>query len=362
MSESVELQNLINENDFPDDGEYDEEYADEYYEDEYYEESKVGKVFKWILKISLVLVAFGAVFTVGAEAIAAYEYPKIIFNPQSFLKTAESRKVLRKPLSEQAYIDWMNSDGEKVTIKNSEGYDLNGVFLKKYDITNTYIIMFHPHTAGVSDMAKHARFFHDMDCNVLVVESRGHGESQYEINTLGYRERYDVVDWANYISEKDKDSSIFLFGLGSGGSTVLMASSLDMPSNVKGIIADSAYSNLESLFKTNTKDLYNLPSFPTVEFASHFVEKDMGFTLEEVDVVEEVRNSKLPILIIQSGDDEIVPEEQSEELYEACTVEGSDRLYISSASHCAALNTKPKKYGDNINYFILDNLDNKNTP
>ena len=51
MSESVELQNLTNENDFPDDGEYDEEYADEYYEDEYYEESKVGKVFKWILKI-----------------------------------------------------------------------------------------------------------------------------------------------------------------------------------------------------------------------------------------------------------------------------------------------------------------------
>ena len=52
MSESVELQNLTNENDFPDDGEYDEEYADEYYEDEYYEESKVGRAFKWILKIN----------------------------------------------------------------------------------------------------------------------------------------------------------------------------------------------------------------------------------------------------------------------------------------------------------------------
>ncbi len=358
MSENIDIQNLTNEYDIADDAEFDEEYSEEYYEDEYYEKSKSRKIFGFVLKIALALVAFAVAFTLGAEAIAASEYPKIIFNPRMFLKTEQSQKVLRQPLSEQAYIDWMNSEGEKVTIKNSEGYDLNGVYLKKYDITNTYIIIFHPHTAGVSDMAKHARFFHDMDFNVLVVESRGYGESKYEMNTFGYKERYDVVDWANYISEKDGDSSIFLFGLGSGGSTVLMSSSLEMPENVKGIIADSAYSDLRGLFKANSKDLYNLPSFPTVEFASLYIEKNMGLDLGKVDVVEEVRNSKLPIFFIVSGDDEIVPEEQSEALYEACTVEGSDHLYISNASHCDGLNRKPKKYGDNVNYFILDNIDN----
>ncbi len=362
MSENIDIQNLTNEYDFPDDAEFDEEYSEEYYQDEYYEKSKFRKFFSSVLKIALALVAFVVAFTIGAEAIAASEYPKIIFNPRVFLKTEQAHKVLRQPLSETAYIDWMNSECEKVTIKNREGYTLNGVYLKKYDITNNYVIMFHPHTAGVSDMAKHARFFHDMDYNVLVVESRGYGESEYQINTFGYLERYDVVDWAKAISEKDKDSAIFLFGLGSGGSTVLMASSLEMPENVKGIIADSAYSDLKGLFKANVKDLYNLPSFPTVEFASIYVEKNMGFSLNEVDVVEEVRNSKLPILFIQSGDDKVVPEEQSEELYEACTVEGSDRLYVSNASHCASLGRKPKKYGDNINYFILENIENKNTP
>ena len=211
-------------------------------------------------------------------------------------------------------------------------------------------------------MAKHARFFHDMDFNVLVVESRGYGESKYEVNTFGYNERYDVVDWANYISQKDEDASVFLFGLGSGGSTVLLASSLEMPENVKGIIADSAYADLEGLLKANVTDFYKLPSFPTVEFASLFIEKNMNINIEDVDVVKEVRNSRLPIFFIQSGDDKIVPEEQSEALYEACTVEGSDRLYVSNASHCEGLGRKPKKYGDNINCFILDNIENKNTP
>lgn len=356
MSESVELQNLTNENDISDAEEYDEEYYEEYPE-EYYEKSKIRKVFGIALKIVVCLVAFAVVFTIGAEVIGASEYPKIVFYPELFLKTEQSHKVIMKPLSEPAYVEWMDSKGESVTIKNSEGYDLNGVYLKKYDITKNYIIIFHPYAAGVSDMAKHARFFHDMDFNVLVVESRGYGESEYEMSTFGYKERYDVVDWANYIVQRDADASIFLFGLGSGGSTVLMASSLTMPSNVKGIIADSAYADLEGLFKANVLEFYNLPAFPTVEFASIFIEKNMGIEIEKVDVTEEVRNSKLPILFIQSGDDQIVPEKQSDELYEACTVEGSDRLYISNAYHCEALNRKPIKYGENINYFILHNID-----
>ncbi len=335
-----------------------EENDEEYYDEEEYKPSKFRKVFSLVLKITACLLVFAVVFTLGAEAIAAVEYPKALFNPELFLKTEQSQQVLRQPLSETAYIDWMNSEGEKVTIKNSEGYDLNGVYLKKYDTIHTYVIIFHPYTGGVSDMARHARFFHDIDCNVLVVESRGYGKSEYDINTFGYRERYDVVDWANYICERDKDSVICLFGLGAGGSTVLMASSLDMPANVKGIIADSAYSDLKGLFKANVNDLYNLPSFPTVEFASLYIEKNMGFNIEEVDVLEQVRNSKLPILFIQSGDDKIVPEKQSEALYEACTVEGSDHLYIGNASHCDGLNNKPKKYGDNVNYFIMKNIDN----
>lgn len=353
MSESVELQNLTNENDISDADEYDEEYYEEYYE-----KSKIRKVFGIALKIVACLVAFAVVFTIGAEVIGASEYPKIVFCPELFLKTEQSHKVIMKPLSEPAYVEWMDSKGESVSIKNSEGYDLNGVFLKKYDITKNYIIMFHSYASGVSDMAKHARLFHDMDFNVLVVESRGYGESKYEMSTFGYNERYDVVDWVNYITQKDADSSIFLFGLGSGGSTVLMASSLTMPSNVKGIIADSAYADLEGLFKANVSEFYNLPSFPTVELASIFIEKNMGIEIEKVDVTEEVRNSKLPILFIQSGDDQIVPEKQSDELYEACTVEGSDRLYISNAYHCEALNRKPQKYKENINYFILHNIDN----
>lgn len=359
MSENTEFQNWDTEEIdelVSDEAEYDGNYDDDS-EEEYYEKSKFAKFLGAFLKISVSMVALAVAFTIGAEAIAAYEYPKSIFNPRTFLKTEQSQKILREPLSDKAYIDWMNSNGQKVTIKNSEGYDLNGVYLKKYDITNTYIIMFHPQAAGVTDMAEHARFFYDMDCNVLVVESRGFGESKYQTNTLGYLERYDVVDWAEAISEKDKDSHIFLFGLGSGGSTVLMASSLDMPSNVKGIIADSAYSNLYDLFKANTMELYKLPSFPTVNFASRNIEKTMGFSLKDVDVVEQVRNSRLPIFIIQSGDDKIVPEEQYEALYEACTVEGSDRLYISNASHCDGLDRKPKKYGDNISYFILENID-----
>ncbi len=340
-----------------DEAEYDEEYYEEEYYDEPYEKSRVGRIIGIAFKILACLVAFAVVFTIGAEVIAASEYTKIIFNPQAFGKTAQAQQVFKEPLSEPAYVEWMGSVGEDVAIKNSEGYDLNGVYIEKYAITNNYVIVFHPYTADVSDMARHARLFYEMDFNVLVVESRGHGDSEYTTNNLGFDERYDVVDWVNFITQKDTDSDIFLFGLGSGGSTVLMASSLEMPANVKGIIADSAYANLNEIFKENVGELYNLPSFPTVEIAAGFIEKNMGFNPAEVDVVKEVQKSTLPIMVVISGSDNVVSEEQSEAIYDACTVEGSDRLFVDNVYHCGALNGKPQKYEREITRFILDNLD-----
>lgn len=363
MSENTELQNeQLEENqdvEIEDEAEYDED-EEEYYEDEYYEESEFRAILRRIFNKKIIFSALAIILAVTliGEAIAGVVLSNTVFNPQKFLKTDKSQEVLRRPLSEQSYIDWMNSKGEKVTVKNSEEYDLNGISLKNHATSHSYVIMFHPYTAGVTDMAEYAYRFYDMGFNVVVTEARGFGESEYKKNTFGYNERYDVVDWVNMVVEKDKDSSIFLFGLGSGGSTVLMASSLDMPGNVKGIISDSAYSDLHDLFKENIKELYNMPSFPIVNMASLYTKATMGFSFSDVDVVEEVRNSKLPILFIHGGDDSVVPVDQSNDMYEACTVKGSDHLNISSADHCGALDRKAEKYWLNVDEFVLKNIEN----
>lgn len=363
MSENAELQNqTIEENknvDVTDEAEYDEEYTEEYYEEDY-EESKFRIILHRVFNKKIIFSVLAIVISVivVSEAIIGVVLSSTVFNPRKFTESEKSQEIIRKPLSEQSYIDWMNTKGAKVNLKNSEGYTLNGVELKNHATSHSYVIMFHPYTANVTDMAVYAYRFFDMGFNVLVTEARGCGESEYKNNTFGYLERYDVVDWAKMVSENDKDSAIFLFGLGSGGSSLLMASSLEMPSNVKGIISDSAYGDLNEVFKINAKELYNAPAFPVVNFGSLYTKVTLGFSFKDVDVIEQVRNSKLPILFIHGGDDSIVPVDQSNDLYEACTVKGSEHLYVNSADHCGALARKTDKYWFNVDSFVLENIEN----
>lgn len=333
---------------------------DEYYDDDYYEESKIRVILRRIFNKKIIAAVITAiiVITLVWETFAGTVLTSVVTKPEMFLKSEKSQTVLREPLSEQGYLDWFDGKAEDVYLENREGKTLHGFSIKKYSTSHSYVIICHSMTANARDMAAFAYHFYDLGFNVLLPESRGFGESEYEKTSFGYHERYDVADWANMIAEEDGQASIFLFGMGLGGSTVLMASSLEMPANVKGIISDSAYANLHDLFKENAKDMYNLPSFPLVNIASTYNGIVNDWNFKDVDVIEEVRNSKLPILFIHGGDDRIVPVEHSNDLYEACTAEGSDHLHISGASHCGSMARKTEKYWMNVDGFILDNIEN----
>ena len=160
----------------------------------------------------------------------------------------------------------------------------------------------------------------------------------------------------NAIVKKDDKAKIFLFGVGMGGSTVLMASELNLPDNVKAIISDSAYSDVKALFKENIKDFYPVPSFPAVEIASLYVKATEGWSFGDADVVESVKKSQVPVLIIHGAEDTIVPVDQSNDLYEACPVKGSDHLLIRGAMHAQTQNFKSEKYWQGVDEFILKNL------
>ncbi|MBQ8183918.1 MAG: alpha/beta hydrolase [Clostridia bacterium] len=339
---------------------YDEAVQNDEYDDEYYEESKLRIFLRRIFNKRIIasVIAAVIVITLAWETVAGIAVSAVVTEPEMFLKTEKSRNVLREPLSEQEYLDWFDSNAEDVFLRNSEDKSLHGFSLKNYSTSHSYVIICHSMTANARDMAVFAHHFFDLGFNVLLPESRGFGESEYEKTTFGYRERYDIADWVNMIVEEDADSAIFLYGMGLGGSTVLMASSLEMPDNVKGIISDSAYANLHDLFKENAKEMYKLPSFPLVSIASTYNGIVNDWKFKDVDVIEQVRKSAFPILFIHGGDDRIVPVEHSNDMYEACTVEGSDHLHISGASHCGAMSRKTEKYWMNVDSFILDNIEN----
>ena len=131
-----------------------------------------------------------------------------------------------------------------------------------------------------------------MEHNVLLIDERAHGRSEGSIISFGILERLDLLEWVNYaVSRFGRDQKILLFGVSMGGATVLMASELELPNNVKGIIADCPYAKpLDVIQYVGSRT--GLPNWLIKTFSLLSARIFGGFDLLETDAVCAVKKTK----------------------------------------------------------------------
>ena len=137
---------------------------------------------------------------------------------------------------------------EKVTIQASDGATL---FARYHHVADggPIEIQFHGYRGtGIRDFCSDPTLAWKLGRNTLVVDQRGIGQSDGTTVTFGLKERYDVLDWIEYARKRfGEDAHIYLSGVSMGATTVLMASGLNLPDNVKGIVADCPFSSPEAI-------------------------------------------------------------------------------------------------------------------
>ena len=280
----------------------------------------------------------------------------VVLDWDKLSKSPQAQQIIIKDLSTQDYKDWLSEKAGDDYIEN-DGLKLHALSIMNKGQSHSYIIMLHPATCSAVDMAQFAYHFYDLGFNVLLPDARGCGESEGNNLTFGIDDARDVPLWVNKIIELDPDAVIFLYGLGMGGSAVTVAAGEQLPANVKGVIEDSGYNDLEAVFKHNIKNLYNKSSFPALAIAKIYAKSVKGWSYDAPLVEESVKEIKIPILFIHGGDDKIVPVDQSNDLYEACRGKGSDHLYMTGAAHCRGMHTDSVKYWRSVDEFILNNME-----
>ncbi len=172
----------------------------------------------------------------------------------------------------------------------------------------------------------------ELGCNALLVDERAHGESGGKALSFGVKEREDVLSWIELIREKcGKDIPIALVGISMGAATVLMASELMLPENVKCIIADCPYSSPRAIIAKVIGEM-GIP----VRAGTALVRMGGiiygGFDINSCSAVGAMRVNRIPVLIIHGEDDRFVPDYMSHEIYDACRAE--KRLFtVKGAGH-----------------------------
>lgn len=231
------------------------------------------------------------------------EKPKPITNPNYDPYRPQMRRILEN--LQQRPFEW-------VQITSRDGLTLWGRYYHVREGAPLDLCFHGYRSSSFMDFSGGSALSLELEHNLLLVDQRAHGRSQGRTICFGLKERYDVLSWVEYAVDRfGPDTKIILYGISMGGATVLMASSLPLPRNVKGIVADCPYSNALDII-CHVAEKMPIPTVLIKPFVILGARIYGLFDIRETDAVEAVRQTNVPIVIIHGDGDTFVPCRMSE--------------------------------------------------
>ncbi len=215
------------------------------------------------------------------------------------------------------------------------------------------VICFHGYTSkGLADFTGLTDYYFRHGFAMLHPDARAHGESEGEYIGFGCLDRKDALKWIEWVIEKcGEDVEILLHGISMGASTALMASGMELPPQVKGIISDCGFTSPKEVFTHVLKTMYHFPSFPIMQGAEIVNRKLAGYGMDECNAKREVAKAKVPILFIHGSKDTFVPTRMCQEIYDCCA-SPKKMLIVEGAAHGESYFKNMKAYEDALDEFI----------
>jgi pimeloyl-ACP methyl ester carboxylesterase len=208
---------------------------------------------------------------------------------------------------------------EQIEIVSQDGERLIGHWYPCPNAKRILVAMHGWRSSWSRDFGGISTFWHDRECSVLYAEQRGQNNSSGEYITFGFKERYDCLEWVNWVVENiDSTLPIYLCGISMGASTVLMASGLPLPDAVHGIIADCGFTSPHAIWRHVVKNNLHLTYYTRERAMNDFYQKNFQTQIADLSTVRALERNKIPVLFVHGAADRFVPIEMTYQNYAAC--------------------------------------------
>ncbi|MGN1022843.1 MAG: alpha/beta hydrolase [Lachnospiraceae bacterium] len=250
---------------------------------------------------------------------------------------------------------WMNEHAkrEDIFLSSEDGLQLHANFIPQEDEScHRYAVCVH----GYGDSADGAglfaqRYYETYGMHVLLPDLRGHGASEGHVVGMGLPDSQDLLRWIRWIVQQDRDAVIVLHGVSLGASAILQATGERLPSQVKGVVADSAFTSAQDELRFLYERKKHLFPASVMLFALRVVCRLRGkYDLAKASPVRAVEESVTPTLFVHGEDDEVVPPSMMPRLFEAAGCK-KEFLWISEAGHIGAVLEDPATYWTRVEKF-----------
>ena len=129
-----------------------------------------------------------------------------------------------------------------------------------------------------------------------------------------------------------------------GSATVMMTSALDLPDNVKGVIADCGFTSPQDIWRYLTNKTMHLPYGKLMELLTErrFAGRT-GINGTKYSSVDALQNCDVPVLFVHGSEDDFVPTKMTYINFESFDGE-KEMLIINGAGHAVNYRTDPESY------------------
>ena len=241
-----------------------------------------------------------------------------------------------EPYREQM-IEWMkemrSTEHRDVEITSYDGLRLVGKYYEQKKGAPIEI-MFHGYKSTAErDLCGGMQRCFRVGRNALIVEQRACGASEGHVITFGAKESRDCLSWIDFVIKNiDENAEIIITGISMGAATVMTASSMNLPKNVVGVLADCGFTSTKDIVK-KVMEHRGLPADVLYPFARLGAIIFGGFDPDKRSPLKSMKECKLPIIFFHGDTDEYVPCYMSEENYNACVSEKKRLVVTKGAGH-----------------------------
>jgi fermentation-respiration switch protein FrsA (DUF1100 family) len=208
-------------------------------------------------------------------------------------------------------------DYENVWFKTSDGLTLSGWFVPSKTGTKKTLILLHGYPADKGDILPALSFLHK-DYNLLLFDFRYLGESEGKYSTAGAKEVKDLLAAIQFLKSKAIEE-VGVWGFSMGGAVALM--SIKKAPEIKAVVSEASYASLAQM----ATELFRIPvlKYPLAYLIGLWTKIFLGIDIRNISPVKAVQNTTIPLLLIHSSTDAVIPFSHARILQKA--LEGNPR-------------------------------------
>ncbi len=236
---------------------------------------------------------------------------------------------------------------EEVNFKSIDGIKLSGWLIPNNKTKSTIIVM-HGYPADKANLLGIAKFL-AKDFNVFLFDFRSFGNSDGKYTTAGYLEKNDLLGAIKYLEEEKNITKIGLYGFSLGGAVALMTKH----ENIKAIVTDSTYAKLSNMVKHMYR-IFFIFKYPLVYLTKLYGLLFLGINIDDVSPVDNIKNIKVPILLIHAEKDSQIPLNEAYLLHNAN--KKAELWIVENAEHGMTHSINPEKYEKRVLEFFEENV------